>query len=449
MSTVIERVVAPDTATAQEIAIEGYTYLYPLVLTDLTRRQMTNVEHIGERTGRGPVDVFVHAAAFPPADFRDVVRPNFDTLYSTAWLDVRDEPRIVSVPAAGNLYYLLPLYDVFGEVFACPGPRTTGTEATSFAIVGPGWTGELPEGMRRYESPSSWVWIIGRTQASVETYDLVHEFQAGWTITPLSAWPGEPPEAKGFIDPAVDNETPPLRQVFALDAAGFFGYAADLLRQHGTHPMDFPIVDLLEQIEFHAGEPFNLADLDEDLQKAYEHAVPAAQKKITEYRLRLGVPANGWMLVVSGMGTYGTDYLRRACVELIGLGANLPEDAVYPVTYVDGAGQPYNGANRYVWHLTADEIPPVKAFWSLTLYDDEGFQVANPLDRFAIGDRDHLEFNPDGSLDIYIQHMEPAGGTSNWLPAPEGSFNLCVRLYYPKPQVLDGTWVPAPVTKTS
>ena len=450
MSTVTEHGAVLDAATAQEIAIEGYTYLYPLVLMDLTRRQMTNVEHVGERVGRGPADVFVNIPAFPPAEFRDVVRPNFDTLYSVAWLDLRKEPRIVSVPAANGNYYLLPMYDMFGEVFTSPGTRTTGGEAADFAIVGPAFTGELPEGVHRYDAPSSWVWIVGRTQASVETYDQVHQFQAGLKITPLSAWPGEPTEVRGVVDPGVDDETPPLRQVFALDAAGFFGYAADLLRQHGPHPMDYPILDRLARIGLRAGEPFDLAEVDDDnLRNAFEQAVPAAQQKITAFQHRLGVPVNGWELLANGMGTYGTDYLRRACVELIGLGANLPEDAVYPIVYVDAEGQPFDGANRYVWHLEVGELPPVHAFWSLTLYDDEGFQIANELDRFAIGDRNHLEFNTDGSLDIYIQHDEPVSGTSNWLPAPEGSFNLCARLYYPKPEVHDGTWAPAALARVA
>ena len=156
---------------------------------------------------------------------------------------------------------------------------------------------------------------------------------------------------------------------------------------------------------------------------------------------------HGWEIITSNIGNYGTDYLTRACVELIGLGANLAADAIYPVVYTDADGQPFTGANSYVWHMDEDELPPVRAFWSLTLYDAEGFQVANELDRFAIGDRDDLRFNDDGSLDIHIRRRPPPGGTSNWLPAPEGGFNLCARLYYPKPEVLAGRWTPPAVRK--
>jgi hypothetical protein len=439
---------AVDEDTAHAIGVEGYTFLYPLLLMETTRQQMTNVATPGESAGRGPADVFVNVRAFPPGDFRDVVRPNFDTLYSIAWLDLHEEPRIVSVPSAGDNYYLLPHYDMWGEVFACPGTRTTGGEEGDFAIVGPGWSGELPEGMRRYDAPSSWVWIIGRTQASVETYDKVRAFQDGLRITPLSSWGSEPPEVKGSVDPGVDNETPPLRQVFALDAADFFGTAAELLKQQAPHFQDYPVLDRLARVGFQPGEAFDLSAAGETVSRALERAVPEAQKRITDQQKKLGRQTNGWVLMTSDVGNYGTDYLTRACVELIGLGANLPEDAIYPLCYVDADGQPLTGANDYVWHFEASELPPVNAFWSLTLYDDEGFQVANELNRFAIGDRDELQYGPDGSLDISIQHSKPENG-SNWLPAPDGGFNLCARLYYPKPEVLDGGWVPPAVTRAS
>jgi hypothetical protein len=436
-----------DHQTAHDIGVEGYTFLYPLVLMDVTRRQMTNVEELGQVLGRGPSDAFVNVPAFPPADFRDVVRPNFDTLYSVAWLDLRREPRIVSVPPAGDNYYLLPMYDMWGEVFTSPGTRTTGGGGGDFAITGPGWTGEIPEGIRRYDAPTHWVWIIGRTQASVETYDRVHAFQAGLAIRPLSAWGGPAPAVTGTVDPSVDDETPPLHQVFSLDAAGFFGYASQLLMEHAPHAQDYPVLDRLARIGLRPGEPFDLAGADAVVREALTSAVPRAQAKITKRQRTLGRSVHGWQMVTSNIGNYGTDYLTRACVELIGLGANLPEDAVYPIVYVDAGGRPFSGAHRYVWRLRPAELPPVQAFWSLTLYDDEGFQVANELDRFAIGDRDALEFGPDGSLEILIQHERPGGGAANWLPAPTGSFTLCARLYHPKPEVLDGTWEPAAVTR--
>lgn len=434
-----------DRDLAEAIGVESYIYLYPLVLMDVTRRQMTNTVHVSEVPMRMPPDTFMNAARFPPADFRVVVRPNFDTLYSSAFVDLRAEPRIVSVPPAEGNYYLLPMYDMFGEVFACPGTRTTGDDAHYFALVGPDWTGEIPPGIRRYDAPTSWVWIIGRTEASVDTYDKVHAFQAGLTITPLSDWGGEPKPAVGSVDPTVDNVTEPLRTVFAMDAAMFFGDASRLLCEHRPHSHDYPVLDRLARIGFRVGEHFDLAAAEPHVRDALTRAVPLAQQKMTARQHELGVSVNGWRLTIGNMGTYGTDYLQRACVELIGLGANLQEDALYPLTYVDGDGNPLSGQKRYVWHLDKGNLPPVDAFWSLTLYDAEGFQIANDLDRFAVGDRDHLAFNDDGSLDIFIQHEEPAEGASNWLPAPLCEFNLTARLYSPRPEAIDGAWVPPPV----
>jgi hypothetical protein len=436
---------AVDAQLAETIGVEGYAYLYPLVLMETTRKQLTNVEKVSFSPLRTPPDVFLNVPAFPPADFRAVVRPNFDTLYSTTFLDLRREPRILSVPAAQNNYYLLPMYDMWGEVFASPGTRTTGNEPGDFAIVGPGWSGELPAGVRRYDAPTSWVWIIGRTAASVATYDEVRAFQAGLKITPLSAWGNEPPAVVGTVDPSLDDTTEPLRQVFAMDAGTFFGSASALLREHAPHAQDYPIVDRLARIGFNVGEFFDHGTADPVVQAALTNAVPAAQQQITDRQTRLGRSVNGWRLTTDNVGNYGTDYLTRACVELIGLGANLPGDAIYPLVYADADGRPFTGEHRYVWHMEPDDVPPVNAFWSLTVYDAEGYQVANELDRFAIGDRDDLAFNDDGSLDILIQNEEPAQGSSNWLPAPAGGFNLCSRLYYPKPEALDGTWAPAAV----
>jgi hypothetical protein len=436
-----------DAELANAIGVQAYIYLYPLVLMEMTRRQITNAEKVSFSPLRTPPDTFLNIPAFPPADFRAVVRPNFDTLYSSAFLDLREEPRIVSVPPAEDNYYLLPFYDMWGEVFASPGTRTTGGEARDFAIVGPGWSGELPAGVRRYDAPTSWVWIIGRTEASVATYDKVHAFQAGLKITPLSAWGAEPPEITGTIDPSVDDETEPLRQVFAMDADTFFGTASELLREHAPHPQDYPMLDRLARIGFDVGDTFELSRADGVVRAALTNAVPVAQKQITDKQTQLGRSVNGWRVTTENIGNFGTDYLTRACVELIGLGANLPDDAIYPLVYTDADGEPFTGENRYVWHLEPDALPPVNAFWSLTLYDAEGFQVANDLNRFAIGDRDDLAFDDDGSLDIHIQHDAPEQASSNWLPAPPGGFTLCARLYYPKPEVLDGTWAPPAVTR--
>lgn len=435
-----------DAATAREIALEAYVYLYPLVLMERTRRQATNVEGAGEVPARSPVDAFAHLREFPAAEFRDVVKPNFDTLYSAAWLDLREEPRVVTVPATDE-YYLLPMYDMWSDIFACPGTRTTGGEAADFAVCGPDWDGELPAGVTPLRAPTPWVWLITRAKASPATYPEVRAFQDGLAIRRLAVWPAPGTPSKGRVDPDVDATTPPLRQVFALSAAEFFGEAAELMRTNPPHLNDNPILDRMGQLGLVGGRSFDLAAADPVAREALEAAAKDGPERIAARQRTIAPPVDGWISVTESMGAWGTNYLRRACVALIGLGANLPEDAVYPISYLDDEGRPYDGSHRYVLHFDADALPPVKAFWSLTMYDDEGFQIANPLNRFAIGDRDELRFEEDGSLDLQIAASEPAEGSANWLPAPGGSFNLCLRLYYPKANVLEGAWTPPGVRR--
>jgi hypothetical protein len=160
---------------------------------------------------------------------------------------------------------------------------------------------------------------------------------------------------------------------------------------------------------------------------------------------------NGWAMNTDTMGVYGNYYLKRAIVALIGLGANQVDDAIYPFNISDADGKPVMAENKYVLHFEKDELPPVGAFWSLTMYDAEGFQAANPLNRFAIGDRDALKFNSDGSLDLYIQNESPGPDKeSNWLPAPKsGKLGMTLRLYAPKPQVADGRWNPPAIKRVN
>lgn len=436
-----------DRDELQAIGVEAFTYLYPLVLMERTRQQLTNVARAGDKPLHSPVGAFTHVPAFPPGDFRGVVRPNFDTLYSAAFLEL-SEPILLSVPDAGDNFYLLPMYDMFGEVFASPGTRTTGNGPQVLGIVPPGWTGDLPEGVRRIESPHTMLWIIGRTEASPATYEKVHAFQHALALTPLSAWPGPAPEVVGAVDPAVDDVTPPLEQVFGLDAQAFFAEATALLARYPSRVFDQTVLMRLEQVGIVEGQVLDLAAASAEVRDALTAAVPAAQQRIVARQKSLGMAANGWRITFENMGSYGQDYLQRAVVELIGLGANLCDDAIYPVTYVDSEGRPYSGEHRYVLHFEADELPPARAFWSVTLYDEQGFQVPNTLDRFAIGDRDDLRFNDDGSLDLFVQHEAPGGDDDrNWLPAPAGEFNLCLRIYHPALSVLEGSWSPPAVRR--
>jgi hypothetical protein len=380
---------------------------------------------------------------------RAVVRPNFDTLYSSGWLDLTKEPVVVTAPDTDGRYYMLPMLDMWSDVFAVPGKRTTGTQAGNFAVVPPEWRGNLPDGIERIAAPTRYVWIIGRTQTNgPKDYDAVHKVQDGYKITPLSQWGKAPAPVTAKIDPAVDVKTPPLEQVNNMPAAKFFAYAAELMKANPPHITDQPIIARMKRIGIEVGESFDASKVSPAVKEALDAAPAASLKLMSEKLPTLARVVNGWSMNTDTMGVYGTYYLKRAIVAMVGLGANLPEDAVYPLALADSERKPLDGASNYVLHFTKAELPPVSAFWSVTMYDKEGFQVANPINRFAIGSSDALTYNGDGSLDLYIQRANPGTDKeSNWLPAASGILGVTMRLYAPRPQVLDGRWSPPAVQR--
>ncbi len=433
---------------AQSIAVDAYIYFYPLILMDLTRKQSTNIEP-GKEFGKGPMNMFVNVPQYPPADFKGVVRSNFDTLYSIAWLDLTKEPQIVSAPDTNGRYYLLPMLDMWTDVFASPGWRTTGTGAGNFLVTPRGWTGTVPAGFAQIEAPTPYVWIIGRTKTDgPPDYDEVHKIQAGYKVTPLSEWGKSPKPVEVKIASSVDMKTPPKTQIDTMQADQFFVYAAELLKLQAPHLTDEPIIAQMKRIGIEPGKSFDITKVDPVARKALEDA-PATGQKLMEWKLpTLARVVNYWSLNTDTVGVYGNYYLKRAIVAQFGLGANLPEDAIYPINLADETGRPLDGASNYTIHFEKGAMPPVKAFWSLTLYDSDGFQVANSLNRFAVSSWMPFKYNPDGSLDLYFQNDSPGTGKeANWLPAPKGPFNLTMRLYSPKSEALTGKWNPPPITK--
>jgi hypothetical protein len=443
---------------ARAIGVDAYVYLYSLVTMDISRKQFTNIEP-GKEFGKGPMNMFVSVPEYPPASFKGVVRSNFDTLYSIAWLDLTKEPMIVLAPDTGGRYYLLPMLDMWTDVFASPGWRTTGTTAATYIVTPPGWRPDLrdrfidefklPKDTQRIEAPTPYVWIIGRTKTDgPPDYDAVHKIQAGYKVTALSEWGKTPTPVQVKIDPTVDMKTPPKVQVDTMSAGKYFAYAAELLTVNPPHLTDEPILAQMRRIGFVPGQRFDIEKLPPAVRKGLE-AVPEAAQKLMDWKMpTLARVANRWSMNTDTMGVYGNYYLKRAIVTQLGLGANLPEDAIYPLNLGDESGRPLDGANKYTIHFDKDAAPPVNAFWSITLYDSEGFQVGNSLNRFAVSSWMPFKYNADGSLDLYFQNESPGKDKEgNWLPAPKGAFNLTMRLYAPKSEALTGKWNPPPITR--
>jgi hypothetical protein len=424
---------------------------------DLTRKQLTNIEP-GKGFG-GPMNTFANIAAYPAAEDRAVVRPNFDTLYSSAWLDLTKEPMVVSVPDTGGRYYLLPMLDMWTDVFASPGWRTTGTQAQTLVIAPLGWRPDLrdrlidefrlPKDTRRIDAPTPYAWIIGRTKTDgPPDYDAVHKIQAALKITPLSQWGKLSAPVAFKPDPTVDMRTPPKIQVDRMPASQFFSYAAELLKVHQPHLTDEPIIAQMRRIGIEPGKSFDMSKVDPAIQKGLDSAPQDAQKLMVWKLSTLARVVNGWSMNTDTMGVYGNYYLKRAIITQYGLGANVPEDAVYPANLFDDTGRPLDGANKYAIHFDKGATPPVDAFWSITLYDKDGFQVANTRNQFAVSSWMPFKYNSDGSIDLYFQNESPGRDLErNWLPAPNGPFTLTMRLYAPRAEVLTGKWNPPPVVR--
>lgn len=433
----------PSDQAMKALSAEVFTYGYPLVLMDVTREVMT---------AKTPVNTFNHSRAFPDATYTTVVSPNADTLYSTAWVDVSREPVVLSVPDTSGRYYVMQMLDAWTNVFASPGKRTTGTRRGAFAIVGPDWEGTLPKGVTEIRAPTSMVWLIGRIQTNSKAdYANVHRLQDQFRLVPLSAWrkgirttPPATPRA-GMID----TETPPAEQVAAMDAQAFFSRMAALLPENPPGPDDVSMLEKMQRMGVKAGEPFKTTVLEPSTARAVQEGATAALATIVANGRKSAAGSTGWRLQ-RDTGAYGADFDRRAVVAMYGLGANLAEDAVYPVARADASGRPFDGGSRYVLHFDKGQLPPAKAFWSLSAYNNKQAFASNPLQRYTIGSRDRLRYNRDGSLDIYIQYERPASDqVTNWLPAPPDAFSLMLRAYWPEQVVLDGKWMPPAVQRVN
>jgi len=433
-----------------ELGIEAWIYLLPLVLMELTRRVMTNVTSADSLQMRAPAGEFAHASVYPDASFKDVVRPNADTLYSMLWFDVGTEPLILSLPETPR-YHVLPLMDMWTDVFAALGTCSTGGSGGDCAIVGSRWRGTLPTGVRAVTSPTDAGWLLGRIQTNGPSdFDEVRGIQARMRATSLSSWQQSARPARTRIDPAIDMATPPVAQAMAMTAEDFFGLAAALMKRHVPHATDWTMVARLERLGLYVGADYVLSEAPSAVRRALGRAISAAKQRMSDRGMARRQHRDGWVLP-SVLGVYGNEYLSRAFTAFRGLGALPESEALYPTALSDGEGRALDGKHRYKLHFGRDALPPVRAFWSLTMYGADHFFVANPINRFAVGDRDALSFNVDDSLDLFIQHEEPADPKerANWLPAPTGSFSMNLRLYRPRAEALDGRWNAPPIERLS
>ena len=422
----------------QEVATEAYIYLYPLVVMDVTRRQILALNS----TKYSSENLFIHNRNMATDKWRSVARSNIDTLFSSAWIDLSAGPAYMTLPAAGDRYHMFQMLDMWTDTYAVVGSRTTGPNGVRAKIVGPGWQNETRgDADVLIYCPTPTTWIIGRTYAQAgPDIEGARAFLDG--AFAVSTSPRLFPDDDAGLT-SVDVKTPPVAQVDALTATEFFEKAWALLRHEGSHGTDGSMLLRLRHLGLHEEEDFSFATQSIENRSAFEQAAHTARERVRQFARRRGNIVGCWTYTTSDIGTYGNSYVQRAVVARIGLAANPPEDAIYIASVSDADKQTLHGSNTYVIHFNKGELPPAHSFWSITAYDGPGFMMSNRLDRFGIRSRDDMTFNDDESLDIYVgPECPPMSPESNWIPTIDGVIALQIRLYTPGQAFLSGEWSP-------
>lgn len=418
---------------ARQIGAEAYVYGEALL------RQQSVIANF-------PPNFLINVTHLSTPDQRLVPLPNVDTVYTVARLMLGAEPLVLHVPPAPDRYYTFQLLDAYTNTVANIGTRATGSGAGNFAIVGPGWHGTVPPGVKRIQVTTPTVWLLGRTlvkgAADLRAADVV---QHKYTLTPLSRFGGAPL-------PAITVPHAALRPPSLPTGLAYFDEMGSLMQQNPPPRSERVLMRRFASVGIGPGMSPSKEQLDPATRRGLLAGLTVGREEVTRYSKSLRSTSerkhHGWLVLPKDTGNYGSNYLLRAYISQTALGANIPVESIYTFAYVDSELQPLTGSDRFVLHFAAGKLPPVRGFWSVTMYDKDLFLVTNPIARYAIGDRTKgLRHNRDGSLDILVQHNRPARGASNWLPAPAGTFAITLRLYVPKPSALNGNWPLPTITR--
>ncbi len=428
-----------------KLATQAYIYAYPMMTMHFTHKISANVEQ-DNGVGKAPINQWGNMRAFPKAGFTDVVRPNLDTYYSVIYADLADGPLYLYIPPTER-YYLMPILNAHGDVIHSVGTRTTGQAGLHIALVGPSYEGSVDDDLLLIRSQTNLNWMLGRVAVKNDTdgQSEVTNFQQQLIAKPLAERSNDQyVSPKGVIDSQYLGLVP-MDVVDTMEIADYLTLAMTLLEQNPAYAEDAPLLEKLTKIGFRPGGQFNSEQFSQATQEAMAKVPMLVQQQFAQMTAKPPTQnlQNGWNVITTGLGEYGTEYFLRAYVTKVGYGANQAVDAIYPNAAVDSEGNNFNGSDRYMLHFDADKIPPVNGFWSLTLYDKKGFLVDNSIDRYNLGSMKDLVYNNDGSLDLYIQAEAPLNNTANWLPSPGAGkeFELTFRMYYPKQTVLTRDFV--------
>jgi hypothetical protein len=432
---------------AAALAAEAVVVTYPLVLMDLARKQLTATRTAGPL--RAPVNQFAHMPCFPRATSAPVITPNVDTVTSSAWLDLSAEPLVLSLPDTGGRFYAMPIYDAWTTAFATLGARTTGTRGREYVLAGSGWKGRLPRGMAVVQSPTSLAWILGHLRSDGSRDDEeVRRLQQQIRLTRLSRWPDDsgPDREQPVPRPAVAPS--PVAQVSRMDPHEYFGRVTRLLTDNPPHRADRARVERMGALGVAPGHSPAWSRHDRLLVREIARGMADGLAQLEATAAQALSPRSSWSCP-SDLARRPADPLLRAACAWTGLGTWPRRDGLVYTTDVDAQGRPLTGEHSYAFRLAPGAAPPARAFWSLTAHPRDALASPEPRGLLAVGDRDPLSPDPDGSLTIRLQLDPPQLDAVSWLPTPAGRYGLALRLYWPEPAALDGSWRPPAVLRLS
>jgi len=442
-----EKTVTPE--QAKEIAEEAYIYGYPMI----EHYKMMFVTAMYEESGayQSPFNIMTHKSTLLGPEYTAIVRPNNDTYYTTVWLNLINEPMVLLVPTiVDNRYYSFQIIDKYTHNIDYVGTRATGFDAGAYMFVGPDWEGETPKEINKViRSEGNYLAALGRTQVfGPDDVAAAKAVLAQFKAEPLSAYLGK----ASTVDTTAPNF--PAYNPEKVKGIEFITYLNAFMTDGGIHESENDLFKKFAKIGIAPGKAFDPSTLDTSIANAIKEGIASAEEKIKEKSTQLGERKNRWQMVSGAFGNRETmqgKYLTRAAAAYFGLYGNSLEEAYYPETSFDSDNDALDGSkHNYVLHFDKSELPPVKAFWSISMYKlPEQWFSENDIKRYVISSAtDGLKHNEDGSLDVYIQKENPGEDkVSNWLPAHDGLFSLLARLYVVNPENLDPLYAMPAVNK--
>jgi len=423
---------------AWDLVRQAYIFSFPLVLMNETLKVGTNTEEAVN--GKAPVNQISHARGLANASFRQVVTPNVDTLYSQIFFDLGEDALVIQKPAVER-YLTFQVMNAWSDTVAVLGTGADTQDARTYLLTGPGFSGEVPEGMTQIPVSTDIGWIIGRTLCyGPDDLDNIYAIQGKMDVRTLALWQSGEEQPKGASQP--ENDGVPFQRAITMGPKAFFDTVNELLVRNPAYPEDAEAMKAFSAVGVGPGLTFDPSVLGTDAAERWVAMLTNLSAELTQSAGKFLVNNGAFRFMGEPISRFGQEYDYRALVAIGGFGANPADVAVYMKAGFDDAGETLSGENSYILHFEPDALPPVEenGFWSITAYGDDDFLIDNPLNRYAINDRSEIELNGDGSLDILLQADQPEEHAGNWLPTGTAGFHLFMRIYLPQETVIDGTW---------